>query len=216
MFGFAYGSTQLIYAGWAVVLFGVYLAGSSLYRFVRYRKTSFYSYVGVVDVLVSLYIIGMGFKVGMIGHWFLRWYVADIGFPAMESFVIFTPILLYVSRSDWFRKLEPLDRYERVLHYRRNTLVVALCISYVYELAAGGLYALRPELPAYMVGKTDPWDLVCYTLGGGLGLAYYRVVGRRLQRERELVRAFAAEQRAAQQPEKRNQPTHKSRADRRR
>lgn len=192
----------------------------SAYRFIRFRKTSYADQLRIVDAIVSLYVIGMGFKMGLIGHWFFRWYLPDIGFPAMEGFVFFWVVMMFVSRTERFRQMEVYEQWLRVVRYRRNTLVVALVMSYLYELATSGMYALSQGHPVRYVGKTDPWGLVCYTVGGGIALACYAVTMRNIKRDQALAQAYVAQQQAAQQAArqrtKRVQPKRASRVARRR
>lgn len=164
-------------------------------------------------VLLTLYPIGVGFKATLIGPEFLRFHLSDIGFP------VFVGFMLYHHFRSGFEKNNPdlgkdqLADMAQELRQRKMASIIGLGVSYAYECFAGLLYRLRPDMEVQLVGDFDWWDIVNYTLGAVLCymlLVVWQIAVRNAQQ------AAAHVQRRKSRPGQRQQPSRRSRRDRRR
>ena len=167
----------------------------------------------------SLYPVGVGCKFAILGPEFMRFHLSDIGFPLMLGYSLFLHRKRGVTKVVGSKKFYSLGETLVVLRHRKNSLLIALGLSYAYETIVGLMYWSRKDLSVQLIGTFDPLDMVMYTVGAMLGLgllAFWR---------REVLFAVAANiaaieaQRQANPPatpRRTNPPRRQSRSQRRR
>jgi len=121
---------------------------------VRYRG-SWYGFT--LHVMVAIYLVGVALKATIIGPDWLRFHLADFGFPVMVASLL-------------LRGLRPGETLEEYLSRYRMLLLVALGLSIAYEISCGLLYYWRSDLTVVGVGRFDPIDVGLYALGTATGL----------------------------------------------
>jgi hypothetical protein len=161
--------------------------------------------------LASLYPVGVGFKVAVIGPEFVRFYLSDIDFSLSLGYVLFER---FWHRSSQHRaelnRLHWTDQSLMILRYRRNALIAALFMSYAYETFVGVFYSLNKDISVQLIGSFDWWDMLMYTLGAGLGIVILDrwrrniiVFKRQYEEEREAAFERARQVRRRTRPPKR-------------
>lgn len=156
---------------------------------------------------LEMYGIGVLCKVLVIGPEFLRWYIADIGFPIAVGWC-----LAEISSVLSHRKVAAMSRREYtdwVLFNRQFMVVYAGILSIGYEFLTGFLYA-RSDLEVSRVGNTDPIDMLMYVVGAATALWFVRREKRillklRFEEDARIVVAAEEAKRARRQARKQAQ-----------
>lgn len=138
--------------------------------------------VSAIYIITALYPLGLGSKMALVGPDFLRWHIADIGFPVMVG-LVFLRSRGYNPNVTW-----------RTIQQR---IGFGLVLSYGYEIAAGRMVAsLEGEKEIPYIGGFDWVDIVAYTIGAvlaiGLCQPLYKAELELAARKDEAVRAEKA------------------------
>lgn len=190
-------------AGWLAVLVGV--GGFAIYlrKVIRAPSILFRLYEAPF-LIAMIYPIGVGFKIVQVGPEFVRFYVADIGFPVFFGLAYGEYIAYQATRDKAGQPV--LDRYSksRITHRAKTrAMVIALAISYGYEILTGYIYRSNPDVSVSLVGNFDWVDMLMYTLGAGSALVIYRLYGATLDLTiADLQKADAQHEAAARQAQK--------------
>jgi hypothetical protein len=115
-----------------------------------------------------LYPLGIALKVGEVGPDWVRWYLADVGFPVVVGWAIAELIMLAHDTTPAKRLSERLRQHVRLLKVQLVGLAVALLLAVLYELVIGhAAEAVRRTYPDTHVyaGGFDWIDIACYVLG---------------------------------------------------
>lgn len=154
----------------------------------------------LMEVIASLYPIGLGFKFLMVGPDFLRFHLTDIGFPVSVGLLLFVKYSWGLRKSPYYQSLDVVTEQRLLQRIRRNFMVLGLLLSYGYETAIGIFYQLHPDKTPILIGNFDWDDMLMYSLGGlaGFSLLYWR--HKLLERDITAYQAsLAAEQEAKRQ-----------------
>ena len=118
-------------------------------------KSRVMALLSAIYIITALYPLGLGSKMALVGPDFLRWHIADIGFPVMVG-LVFLRSRGYNPNVTW-----------RTIQQR---IGFGLLISYTYEIAVGRIIAsLEGDVPH--IGGFDWLDMAAYTIGAGLAIA---------------------------------------------
>lgn len=154
---------------------------------------------------VSLYPLGVGCKFAILGPEFLRFHLSDIGFPLAIGFVI----LLF--RTNGLKSEPSYEHALVVVRYRRTSLLIALTLSYLFEISLGALYTTHRDVKVQMTGNFDPLDMVMYTVGAGFGLVLLEFWRRKIVAEKTVHDAAVKAEQEAKPPARPRRQTHRSR-----
>ena len=124
-----------------------------------------------LDMISLLYMIGLGCKFAAIGPEFFRYHLTDIGFPVAIGLLLFSLYERGLVYNDYFRGLDQFHKALMIMRHKRTFVLIALGLSYAYEIGVELMYQSRPGVTPSMVGRFDWQDMLMYTLGAGLGLA---------------------------------------------
>lgn len=163
----------------------------------------------LMNLGVAMYGIGLICKVLMIGPEFLRWYVADIGFPAAVG--LFLSLGSEVLNRNKVAAMSERDHTDWVLFNRQFMLIYAGILSIGYEFVTGFLYA-RSDLEVSSVGSTDPIDILMYVTGVATALWFVRrekriIQEQRLEEDAQIAKAAEKVKQARHEARKQTQRT---------
>jgi hypothetical protein len=164
-------------------------------------------------LLMWLYPLGMTLKLGMLGPWWLRWYLQDVGFPLVVAFVLWVIVGRRMpedgrAMSTWLRQLR--DKFAA----RMVVTGVGVLISIIYEIVAHFMVvaAERADPEAtFLVGKFDPVDVACYVAGGLMAVALFAYGRWRLGQELATVQEDHQPDIVVRQPPRGQQPRRRRR-----
>jgi len=106
--------------------------------------------------MAYMYMFGKSVQQLMIGPWYIRWYLADIGFVPIFAFI---PLFHYLTSSKvkW--------TFSKMLKYSRNSATIFFLVAVLQEIISlhiGTIKALRGEIPSVNAARGDYIDIVCY------------------------------------------------------
>lgn len=149
------------------------------------RGSKVHTYKSLIRLIESMYSVGLGAKMLIVGPAFIRWHLTDFGFTVAIA------ALLYVAAA---RGAKIDSEYERknyrlavILEYdlHRVTLVLALLLSYGYEVTVWFIYRQHPKTEVQFVGNFDWIDMLMYTLGAIAAFVCYRSIYLAMMRDVE-------------------------------
>lgn len=161
--------------GLALAVIGAVLLAASVLLYRTFRQDGWCreisSGMAAVYLVILLYPIGVACKGIEWGPQFMRYHLADVGFPVMIGWAWTT-----FKRSRWswpVGRNENETRYVQSINWiiaMRMYCSFALVLSYGYELLEGVLHAyVAPQFirthTHYPLGGFDWADMACYTLG---------------------------------------------------
>jgi|GEM_PF-5265477 len=123
-----------------------------------------------LDMISLLYMIGLGCKFAAIGPEFFRYHLTDIGFPVAIGLLLFSLYERGLIYSEHFVALDGPNQVLLLTRLKRTFILIALGLSYAYEIGVELMYRARPEATPSLVGRFDWQDMIMYTIGAGLGL----------------------------------------------
>lgn len=150
------GSGAFLVGGYALLRAGYGIATA---------PTMYFRLKSLLWATEALYPLGMGFKLTLVGPDFVRFHLADLGFPAILAMILFVPMYRgYIRRGPLAGETEEEKTLE-VLTLRKFAIGMAVILSYAYEIFVGVIYA-HTKMAVTQVGNFDWIDIVAYTLSG--------------------------------------------------
>jgi hypothetical protein len=161
-------------SGYVILVVCSLVMAHEAYRALRYRRERYDGWFTVVGLLWG---IGLGCKVAGIGPDVLRFWLADMGFPLLVSWALWEVVRgrrYKEVRRTATTEAQALAMFRRKIVSRQHTLIVAVLLSYCYELVSGLMAkmvndAQPPGSNKVPVGEFDWFDMAAYTLGGLIG-----------------------------------------------
>lgn len=141
--------------GYAIMALATFFVASAIWSVIKHR-TEYSALKAALACVAALYPLGLGAKVAGFGSEFLRWHVADIGFPVIIGY----GVLLHLATN----------RHGYTWRIAQKLMVVALMMCYAYEVAAGQLVT-RFAQHNQLIGSFDWVDIAAYTIGALAAIA---------------------------------------------
>lgn len=145
----------------------------SIYKILRgkYESRGFW----IASLVASMYVVGNGFKMLILGPQFLRWHLSDFGFPAFIGFMLSVHgRVLKHSRSE---QITVAMHKLRVAKNVFRTTCIAIGLAVCYEVFVGILFRSagdRVDTKQLFVGNFDWLDILAYCVGGTVALGAHR------------------------------------------
>lgn len=118
----------------------------------------------MIELLTSLYFIGVALKISGLGPDFGRYHLADIGFPVVLIAAAGLFLEYWRRYEDRSTQLKDLQSDMKYAKNRLKLVPVAFGLSVVYELFAAYLHRTSPT-PVLNVGDFDWIDIAMYAFG---------------------------------------------------
>lgn len=174
----------------------------------------------IVKIIAALYPTGVLLKFSGFGPDWLRFYLADFGFPvfvAMTLSALLGPRLIHFSDEKTLAV-----RYENIfldIRFKERMLLVAVVLSIAYEAIAGFIHWVNDsraeQVDMQGVGTFDVIDVVMYVLGAAVAFGCFVSATILLrpfyQKARELDAVLAADRQKEENV--RRQEQHRKRVD---
>lgn len=153
----------------------------------------------ITYALATLYPMGVGFKLLVLGPQFLRFHLSDFGFPISLGVALgLHAAIRYTSPAARGDYVALTERLVAQLSVKRYMLIVALVLSYGYELFEGYFYAGPGKgTEVHLVGSFDWMDMLMYTLGFGVAYLLLCVASQRAHTYRREEYALREQQERA-------------------
>lgn len=150
---------------WPLLVVTVFIMATTAYVGFHPKSGPAHRFEYRLRFLAMIYGLGCVLKFMVLGPDFVRWHLADVGFPAM---IVAAYVALY---GYWYKKIQPIEDYARAKRSLAEATVaqfaapIAVLISCAYEFSAHAAQTSAQAGPVY-VGRFDWVDIVCYVVGG--------------------------------------------------
>ena len=211
--------TFSLIGGWAAFLIALGLTVYLVRSFLDPTGTKSFKWETAALVVTVLYPLGFWLKLTVLGPAFLRWHLGDVGFPAFIGMWMLSYHAQHFGfKEHAYTQFNAARQDYRWLDMKRRCVVIAVGLSYAYELFIGWVFRTFPEArDAGHVGDFDWIDVAAYTIGGAVA---YLCLTRALQHlkpgiELEMAReqAYLDEQRRLQSQQKSSAASKRRRAE---
>lgn len=174
-------SVYMSIGGWFILAVGLIGGVVMSVKFITKRRYRFDRLTYGYFALMATYPIGLGFKLIGIGPDFVRFHLADIGFPLFAGWITtqFMEMGYMRSAKKYGESADSGHLLQTRVSLMKFGLIAGLLFSYAYESGIGYLYS-RTDVQAQYVGRFDIIDMVMYTLGAGAGFVMLRLQSRML------------------------------------